>query len=548
MTPNLLSLVRPRTLLSALALALGLHLPLNLVAQSGNTPADPYELGALENSRVVTGSVQTEDPDDVYRFDIDRSVRAVDLLIPRTSLEGYVELILAEDRNGNALIEDDEILADDRGYSGGDARLQVWLNPGTYFARVRASRGYESAYRLTLSQSAHAESAGAGDDSLALALQRPPLAPNTLIRDYVGPADPADLYSFTVTGQVHQVRVVIPQTSLTGYLRLQLIRDDNGNLVPEEDEVLDAATGYSGATAAVEAWLNPGQYFVRVAHNTGYHTAYELTLSQTAKEASGGALDDSLALAYQRPLLAHARPVSDYVGAADPADFYRFEVVGSVAEVQVILPRASLTGYAELSLLRDDNQNGVVEDTEVLEESTGYSGVDARVLAWLDPGTYYVRVAALRGYGPNYTLTLSQTAKPFSAGNRDNQATTPAALGHILSPRQIDDFVGPSDPVDVYRFEVTGPRRKVTLLLPRENLTGYARLRLSTDVNQDAILEPLVDDTGYSGVSASIELELAPGTYYVEILHYPNDSTPYRLVISRTFASNVPPFVILPPA
>lgn len=537
-------------ILLAAALLVVAFLQLQIPAQAqttGESPAEAHDLGVLIAPQTLNGRVNADHPQDHYRFEVTDSVRVVNLLIPQTSLSGYVDLIIAQDRNENFVIEDNEILAGDRGYRNGTATIQIWLNPGQYYARVQVVPGYDTPYSLTLSQSPRPASAGAGDDSIPLALQRPAMTPGVAIKDFVGLSDTIDIHHFEVTNEVHEVRLVIPQTSMSGYLTLSLAEDLNGNLLADTDEILGPVTGYHGSTAAIQLWLNPGRYLVMVRAYPNYQTPYDLTLSLTRKPASGGRADDTIAQSFERPPMVHAQTVADYVGYNDPVDVYRFEVVGSVAEVQAILPKASLNGYATLSLIRDANGNGVVEESEILDASNGYSGSDARVDAWLDPGVYFLRVAAYPGYSPNYSLTLAQSAKPRSLGLGDNEPASPGHIGHVTAPVMIDDYVGTSDVQDFYRFDVTGPVRKVTAMLPRENLSGYAILRLMTDANQDGILEDLAQDNGYSGANAIIERELGPGRYFISVARYPGYSTPYRLVVSRVFTGDVPPFVVVAP-
>lgn len=516
-------------------------------AQSGNSLIEAQDLGALESPRLLTGHVNGNDPQDYFRFEITDSVRVVNLLIPESTLDGYVDLVLAQDRNENFVIEDDEILDDSRGHSRASAASQLWLNPGKYYARVQAVSGYETGYQLTLSQSPRPDSGGALDDSIALAYQRPALKPGIPVKDFIGRSDEIDIYPFEVTNEVHEVRLVIPQSSLAGYLRLYLVQDSNNNLLADADEILGPEVGHGRATVTLEAWLNPGRYLVMVEAYPGYQTPYDLTLSLTPKPHSGGSLDNSIAQSLQRAPLTHAQTVSDYVGFKDPSDVYRFEVGGSVTKIEAVLPKASLNGYATLEVIRDDNQNGIIEDSEILDDSTGHSNTDARIETWLDPGQYFVRVSAYPGYAPNYALTLSTAARPNSLGNRDNDPAAPGYLGHITSPKTIDDFVGAADLQDFFRFDVTGPSRKVTAQLPAEHLQGYAYLRLFADANQDGILEELDDATGHSRANATIEKVLGSGRYFLQVERHSGYNTPYRLILTRTFTGEVPPFVILTP-
>lgn len=517
-------------------------------AQSGNTPGDAVDFGAFTTAVKASGRVDTTDPVDFYAFEITGTPQEFTAVIPRATMTSYLRLAILRDANQDETIEDSEILDLSQGYNGVDASTYLWLSPGNYLARVAALPGYETPYQLSLSIKAHPESAGAGDDTLALADQRPPLPPARAVSDFVGNPDRVDFYRFEVTNTVHEFHAVIPRTTMDSYLNLALIQDANGDQTVEDSEILAAMQGYNGVTAELSHWLSPGTYYLRVAALSSYNTRYQLTYSLEPKPLSGGHEDDTLTLANRRATLQPARPVSDFVGAADAVDLYPFDVVGSVQAVQGIIPRSTLGGYLNLALIRDDNEDETIEASEILDSSQGYSGTDARVDAWLDPGHYYFRVTALAGYSTPYSLTLGQVAKPDSAGRRDNTPADAVPLGYLTTPRNILDYVGAADLDDFFRFEVAGPARKVTLLLPKESLSGYATLRLLTDADRNGILEEVKSVNGYNGTDAKIEATLGPGSYYVRVQQYPGYSTPYQLTLSRVFGTAEPPFVIEPPA
>lgn len=531
----------------SLAVALAATLGAAAQAQSGNSMLEAHDLGVLNGPKVLNGSGNNIDAADYYRFEITESVGIVEGLIPGATLQGALTLQLIDDLNGNNIAEATEILDASQGRARVNASVYSWLSPGVYYARVTVAANNATSYQLTLSQTARPDSGGREDDSIGLALETEPIASTQVVQDFVGIADPVDFYRIDVTNQVHLVRAVIPKDSLSAYLLLSLYRDSNANGVPEDSEILASSTGQSNANAVNQLWLNPGTYFVRVDSYANQNTPYELTVSQSPRPLSAGPRDDTIALASARPLLPSAQPVQDFVGTSDPMDFYAFEVTSPVAEVQAIIPKSSLSGYLTLSIIRDDNENGVAEENEVMESATGQSNATATVLTWLDRGRYFIRVASYSEHSTEYSLTLSQDPKPSSLGLRDNRPTSPAYLGHITTPRQIDDYVGPSDGTDLYRFDIAGPSRKVTALIPKASLGGYVTLRLLADTDSNAILEEIKSDTGYSNGDALIDQILGPGTYYLQVTPYTSHATRYSMVLSRSFTGEVPPFILQPP-
>jgi hypothetical protein len=517
-------------------------------AQSGNSLLEAQDLGVLSSPKVLNGSGNNTDASNFYRFEIAESVQIVEGLIPGATLQGTLTLQFIDDANGNGIAEAGEILDSSQGRARVNAAVYTWLSPGVYYAAVTVAANHATSYQLTLSQTARPESGGREDDSIGLALETEPITSTSVVEDFVGIADPVDFYRIEVTNQVHLVRAVIPRGSLSAYLVLSLYRDTNANGVPEDSEALASATGQPNANAVNQLWLNPGTYFLRVAAYADHNTPYELTVSQSPRPLSAGPNDDSITLAKTQPLLLSAQPVPEFVGTSDPVDFFAFEVTSPVAEVQAIIPRSSLGGYLTLAIIRDANDNGVVEDNEYLASTTGQPNATATVLAWLDQGRYFLRVAAYSGHSTEYSLTLSQDPKPSSLGLGDNRPTSPAYLGHITAPRQIEDYVGPSDGTDLYRFDIAGPSRKVTALIPRSSLGGYVTLRLLADTDSNAILEEIKKDDGHGNNDALIEQVLGPGTYYLQVTPYSGHATRYSLVLSRSFTGEVPPFLLQPPA
>ncbi|MGD1809642.1 PPC domain-containing protein [Dapis sp. BLCC M126] len=95
--------------------------------------------------------------------------------------------------------------------------------------------------------------------------------------------------------------------------------------------------------------------------------------------------------------------VNDFVGDGNPVDIYNF-ILNTSSSLDVVL--SGLSGDADIELIEDINNNGVVEALEVFAESRNVGNVDETIaLDFLPEGNYFVRVSQFDG-NTNYSLSL----------------------------------------------------------------------------------------------------------------------------------------------
>lgn len=281
------------------------------------------------------------------------------------------------------------------------------------------------------------------------------------------------------------------------------------------------------ASESFRASLGPGTYFVSVEiheqillGDPGTSFIQDLT-ADFAGETLGAARDMGVLLGTQT--------ANDFIGTAAPADlddFYKFSIIAN-GNLNATLSEASgNTNDAELVLIQDRNNNGVIDPLEAFATSTA-SGIGTESISRnLNTGTYFARVTSARP-GTNYSLSLSATP----SDNAGNTVTSSKDVGVLTSTaKSFNDFVGAIDTTDVYKFAASGGGPFVFNAL----LTGLAD-------GSDAKLELL----GPSGnfISASnladnaderIDVSFdAPGTYFVRVSRIAGD-TAYSLSMSNT--------------
>ncbi len=232
--------------------------------------------------------------------------------------------------------------------------------------------------------------------------------------------------------------------------------------------------------------------------------------------------DNSIATARNLGTLNAPQNVTEFVGNADPNDFYRFQLTN---DSQTSITLNGLTADADIQLIRDFNLNGFVDPGEVLGASLAPNHNPERIDARLTAGTYYLQVAQYRG-DTNYNLGLNVTPIGDSAGNNLSFARD---LGTLATPQTLNEWVSPSDPNDFYRFQLDGSR---PLSVTLDGLSADADLQLIRDFNANGIVDTGEILDGSYGWNATPEgfqrSDLAPGTYYLQVTRY-SGATGYNL-------------------
>jgi hypothetical protein len=210
------------------------------------------------------------------------------------------------------------------------------------------------------------------------------------------------------------------------------------------------------------------------------------------------------------------------VAAANASDYYRLDVAAKAAL------RATLSatrGNPELQLIRDLDNDGVLDKGELAARSAKPADRSDRINLTLDAGTWFVRVLNPGKRSSKYTLSLTGTFIPPT----DPGLGFPTAydIGAFASGA-VNDTMNGGDRRDYYRFTL-GSSTRVSLLL--ESLTGDANVQLFRDANSNGAPDDgeLVAESGNAGAAVdSIARTLAAGTYYVRIARATTANTQYR--------------------
>jgi hypothetical protein len=481
----------------------------------GSTLPTAENLGILAGRQVVSDTVSLSNELDIYRFQL---TSASDLNLTLAGLTANADLFLIRDFNNDGLVTVSNEVLDLSANSGTtpDAITAQNLAAGTYYAAVLSDRTFTN-YTLTLTSDAVG-------NTLNTARNLGTLGSSTLsLRDYVGADDLDDYYRFELN---RPSSLNLSLTGMTADADIYLIQDVNFNGVVEAGEVLDYSIAANATSESIAiSGLTAGTYYIGVLQYQG-NTNYLLQATATPIDVGG-----TLATAAQIGVLAGQRSFFGNVSTNDAADYYRFQL-NAPSDLAVTL--TGMTNDADVYLIRDLNNNGLVDTGETLGQSLR-SGTQSELINLnnLAAGTYFVRVDQFSG-GTNYTLMLTADAAGETLSTARN-------IGILNSSRSYRDFVGTIDAAsntvdldDVYRFSLS-TTSNVTL-----NLTGLsadADLYLIRDFNNNGVVETaeLLSRSILSGTAneSITRTGLLAGNYFVLVAQV-SGSTNYTLNLETT--------------
>jgi len=236
--------------------------------------------------------------------------------------------------------------------------------------------------------------------------------PVSLRNQFVGTFDERDVFRFEMS------------TSGTATIHLNDLSADADLYLLNADRQTVATSKNSGSTAdSIEQDLAAGEYFVVVQnYNQWRSTGYSLHLSAELDSRSdpvGNTLDSALDLGSVRG----TRTYSDFVGADDGIDVFRFDVSAATRF------EASLSGLGadvDLYLFAENGQELIKSD----RSGTADEGFDG----WIAPGSYFVAVNAYESASSNYTLTLETSLPAATPSRPPRNVPAPATPAPITPP------------------------------------------------------------------------------------------------------------------
>jgi hypothetical protein len=542
----------------------------------GSTLNTAQNIGSL-TSFSINDSITSASLIDYYKFSL-TATKDIQLLLSNVT-ENYLEAAIYIDKNNNGLIDSGEELYSNYSGSGRIGQIDTTLgsstslSAGNYYIGIKRLDGYNANSNYSLQITATVVAPSITPDpgkTLATAYNIGSISSTGSVtttrtyQEFIGNADPIDYYKFSLTS-TNDIKTMLNGTS-QNYLDMDIYQDKNNNGLIEAGEQL--YTDYAGDSrnGLIETTLGIGTYYMGVTRSDGYNntnSSYVLQLLTTAAPPSipidpGNTLTTAYSIGSINSIgsVTTTRTYREFIGNVDPVDYYKFSLTGT-NDI-----KANLIGvnqnYLDIDIYQDKNNNGLIEVGEQLY--TDYAG-DSRnglIETTLGIGTYYMGVTRSDGYNntnSSYVLQLLTTAVPPSIPIDPGNTLATAysigsinSIGSVTTTRTYQEFVGNVDPVDYYKFSLTGTNDV------KMNLIGVNQNYLDMDIYQDKNNNGLIEVgeqlyTDYAGDSRNglIETTLGIGTYYMGVTRsngYNNTNSSYVLQLLTTAA---PPSIPIDP-
>jgi hypothetical protein len=512
------------------------------ISSKDNTLRSARNVGRLSGSKRINGLLGLKDKIDFAKFTLSE-VSEFELTLGRVAGRASASVTLRNNRGS--------VLQSFKGGASAKA-FKSTLAEGTYYIGIQRLRG-EVNYKIV----AEATKAGTGGaipnppgvvptppgttptppnpgTSLSTANDIGILSGTYTNRGFVGTTDPVDLYKFTLNDSANlQARV----DSSSASTKVELIRDINNNGLIDNGEVLVSDTDFSAPhLSSVTEDLPPGTYALRITSgSSSASTQYQLNLVATL---FGGNISpepgNTLPVARDLGAFSGTFSAKEYVGKIDSNDFYKF-TLNDISNLQISAKSSSAT--TEIKLIRDSNNNGLVDNGEILASDTDFSSPFlSSVTQDLPAGTYFVGVEP-RGTTSSTLYELNLVAAPFGGNiSPDPGNTVPTArnLGALSGTFSAKEHVGILDSDDFYKFTLNNAdnlQARVT------GSSANTRIQLIQDINNNGLIdngETIASDSNFSSTFLSqITRDVQAGTYLIRVNTVnSNASTNYSLSLT----------------
>jgi hypothetical protein len=430
------------------------------------------------------------------------------------------DLELYRDINGNGRIDTADVLVAQSSQKGMtfDESIQTRLTlPGTYIARVKNASNASTPFSLILSNTGKAAS-----NLLPLGIQRGTLTQNPGGRNYSVSPSTANTYRFTMAEAGNFNALLFGRSQDTTKITARLIRDANNNGVVDSGEVLATATEdvnqFGQKTGLINVRnLAAGNYILQTSlpdANSANNepTPYQLRLSNTA------AAPNNLLLATRQPGILREselfRTSSALNASGKASNTYRFLVGGATQNFNVAIRGVNASAKVDVRLIRDINQNGTVEDGEIVLEPkqlTQDGSINIRNLAG---GSYFLQTSLTSGASGEYELLMSNTGQFES-----NLLPRERLVGKLSGfPTTFSNSLSNNDFANTYHFTMESAGN-FSAVLQRIEGNGALDIRLIRDANNNGVFDSgegvaVGSLTGAGGSTINVH-SLEAGSYFL---------------------------------
>jgi len=291
--------------------------------------------------------------------------------------------------------------------------------------------------------------------------------------------------------------------------------------------------GTETAGKSMNAYLDKGTYFIRVtANGSFYHrdAKYRLTVNYTENKGEFE-IEHNNDIKNATVIQKLNSPVTGNNRVYDDVDFYSF-TLPYPGKVNIGFNHTNLENTSVFWKITvfDSNENEVL-----YYESRGTDTAGKSMNAYLDKGTYYIRIISNGSFyhsSADYKLTVEYTENIGEFEIEHNDTREKATLIHELN-RPVTGNLRKYSDIDYYKFTLTDPCR-VSLGFDHgnnESSSVFWKIALF-DSNEKELLN--FDSRGIDTRGRSNEIRLDKGTYYIRVIAHSSfyyDSRDYILTV-----------------
>ncbi|MBC1190874.1 DUF11 domain-containing protein [Microcystis aeruginosa BLCCF108] len=373
------------------------------------------DIGKIEGNFSTTGSINTGNPETIYRFTLGDPVdedkidgiyfstsRNFNLLLNQLAADADVELI--KDFNGDGIFQDEDVIASSNQLGNNPETLNLTdLNESDYYIRI-FQKGGDTSFNLSLTVPPLPVPTDNAGNTVTNAKNLGIISNNVQQSDFIGQVDADDYYRFTLSS-ISDLTVDVTDL-VNGDLFAEVGQDKNNDGILDFDEIIVTSDEEGDTSEQISrTGLAAGDYILHLGRNSG-NTNYNLNLSATPSVIPPDKAGSTLTTAFNLGTLT-ASTQNDFVGNVDPIDYYRFTLTNPSG---VTLNLSGLSADADLELSQDKDGDGVISSDEVIQLSEGTDNQDENInITALPAGDYFVKVSQYEG-DTTYNLALTPTA------------------------------------------------------------------------------------------------------------------------------------------
>lgn len=219
---------------------------------------------------------------------------------------------------------------------------------------------------------------------------------------------PTDVFEFDISG-TRTINLSLTNITAGDDADLNLYRDSNNNGIFDSSDLRVASSShFDNNDELINYRASSGTYFAQVErYDFGSSGSVHYDLDMSATSSNMGNLVNA---EYQVGDLSGDVLRRGYVGSDDTADTYAFSL-DFYEGTNISL--SGLSSDADIRLIRDSNNNGIVDANEVIESSTGLGSRSESITGIDTSGDYFVQVYQYSG-NTNYTLSFDHYTTSFA--------------------------------------------------------------------------------------------------------------------------------------